>query len=137
MKRVVADSNIWVSALIWGGKPLQLLELALQGEIDLAISPDVLNESVSVLREKIGLDAEDVQKAEGFMRRCARELTPTERLNDVQSDPDDDKVLECAVAAAAHTVVSGDTDLLRMGSFRSIKIQRVSEFLAGFRARTS
>lgn len=134
MKRVVADSNIWVSALIWGGKPLQLLELAIQGDIDLVISPDILNESLRVLHEKFGLDADDLQKAEGFMRRCAREVLPTERLDVVQSDPDDDAVLEAAVAASADTVISGDADLLRMGGFRGMRILKVSEFLSEFQA---
>jgi putative PIN family toxin of toxin-antitoxin system len=69
VKRVVADSNQWISALIWGGKPLQLIELALQGEIDLAISPDILNETLEVLREKFSMDAEDLQKAEA--RSCS------------------------------------------------------------------
>jgi uncharacterized protein len=130
VKRVVADSNQWVSAFIWGGKPLQLIELALQGEVDLAISPDILNETLEVLREKFTMDAEGIEKAEAFMLRAARVVTPTERLTVVQSDPDDDRVLECAVAAGADTVVSGDTDLLRMGSFRGIRIVRVAAFLA-------
>ena len=135
MNRVVADSNIWVSALIWGGKPLQLLELALQGEIELAISPDILNESLRVLREKFLLDDADLQKSEGFMLRCGRLVEATERLDVVQSDPDDNRVLECAVSVDADTVVSGDLDLLRMGSFRGIRIQRVADFLASFHAR--
>lgn len=135
MKRVTADSNIWVSALIWGGKPLLLLELALQGEVQLVISPDILNESLRVLRDKIGLDVDDLQKAQDYIRRCTRLVEPTEKLDVVQSDPDDNRVLECAVAADADTVVSGDLDLLRMGSFREIRILRVSEFLVGFQAR--
>jgi putative PIN family toxin of toxin-antitoxin system len=135
VKRVTADSNVWVSALIWGGKPLQLLELALQGEVELVISPDILNESLRVLREKIGLDVDDLQKAEDYIRRCTRLVEPTEKLDVVQSDPDDNRVLQCAVAADADTVVSGDLDLLRMGSFREIRILMVSEFLVGFQAR--
>jgi uncharacterized protein len=63
------------------------------------------------------------------MLRAARVVTPTERAV-VESDPDDDRILECAVAAGADTVVSGDTDLLRMGSFRGIRIVRVAAFLA-------
>lgn len=46
MKRVTADSNVYVSALIWGGKPLQIIEQALSGEIELAVSPDILNETL-------------------------------------------------------------------------------------------
>ncbi len=101
MKRVVADSNIWISALIWGGKPLQRVELALQGEINLAISPDILNETLEVLREKFAMDVDELQKAETQMLRAARVVTPTERLDVVPSDPDDNRVLECAVAADA------------------------------------
>ncbi len=135
MNRVVADSNIWVSALIWGGKPLQLLELALQGEVEIAISSDILNESLRVLREKVGLDSDDLLRAEVFMLRCARIVEATERLDVVPTDPDDNRVLECAVAADADTVVSGDLDLLRMRSFQRIKIVKVAEFLASYDAR--
>ena len=130
MKRVTADSNIYVSALIWGGKPLKLLELALQGEIELAISPDIQNETLRILHDKFHLAAEEMAKAEGFLMKAARMVTPTERLNVVQWDPDDNAILECAVAAGSDTVVSGDTDLLRLGTLRGIKIQRLSEFLA-------
>ncbi len=72
-------------------------------------------------------------------RRISRAITllvkPTEQLMVVQSDPDDNKILECAVAAASDTVVSGDSDLLDMGSFRGIGIRKVSDFLARFQAR--
>ena len=52
MKRVTADSNQYISALLRGGKPLQLLELARSGQIELAVSDDVLNEVGRVLRDK-------------------------------------------------------------------------------------
>ena len=64
MKRVTADSNVWVSALIWGGKPLRLLEQALQGEIDLAISPAIVSETLRVFREKFDMQPDDLAKAE-------------------------------------------------------------------------
>ena len=135
MNRVTADSNVYISALIWGGKPLQLLELALTGEIELAVSPDILEETLRILREKFHLQPEDSAKAEGFILKAARIVTPTERFDVVQSDPDDNPVIECAVAAGSDTIVSGDMDLLRIGSFREIRIQRVSEFLAAFQGR--
>ena len=46
MIRVTADSNIYISALQFGGTPLRLLELALKGEIEIAISPAILNETL-------------------------------------------------------------------------------------------
>ena len=132
MRRVTADSNIWVSALIWGGKPLQLLELALQGDIELAVSPPILNETLRVLSQKFLLDDVDLHKAEGFILRCARVVESAGSLHVVQSDPDDNHVIECGVAGDCDTIVSGDLDLLRVGSFQGIKIQTVSEFLAEF-----
>lgn len=56
-------------------------------------------------------------------------------LNVVPQDADDNRVVECALKAGSETIVTGDTDLLVLGSFGGIKIQRVSEFLDGFRAR--
>lgn len=53
----------------------------------------------------------------------------------IEADPTDDRILECAVAAAADVLVSGDTHLLSLGSFRGILIQRVAEFLSGLQAQ--
>ena len=62
MKRVTADSNQYISALLRGGKPLQFLELARSGQIELAVSDDILNEVGRVLRDKFKVPAEDVEE---------------------------------------------------------------------------
>ena len=66
---------------------------------------------------------------EEFIRACTYHVTPTETLDVVPDDPDDNRVLECAVAGRCGYVVSGDGDLLRMGSFRGIKIVTVGQFM--------
>jgi hypothetical protein len=50
-------------------------------------------------------------------------------INAIDADPSDDRILECAVAAGAEVIVSGDTHLLEIEMFRDIPIQRVAEFL--------
>jgi uncharacterized protein len=55
---ITADTNIYVSALIWGGKPLQLLESSISEEIRLMISDDILNEILTVIRDKFKLTDE-------------------------------------------------------------------------------
>jgi putative PIN family toxin of toxin-antitoxin system len=135
VKRVTVDSNVYVSALIWGGKPLQLLELGIQGDVEIAISPDILTETLRILRDKFKLDSEDMATAERFIMKVGKVVTPNERLDVVRSDPDDNHVVECAVARASDTIVSGDIDLLRMDSFRGIQIVKVSDFLAGLQGR--
>jgi predicted nucleic acid-binding protein len=71
-RRIVADTNQWISALICVGKPLELVELAIQAEMGLAISPNIHKETLEVLREMFGFDEVNLRKAEGFMCRCAR-----------------------------------------------------------------
>ena len=115
MKRVVPDTNVLVSAVQFGGKPKQLLALALDGYVDLALSEPIVQET---LRET------DKQ-----LRVIGRIVAPTETINAIDADPSDDRILECAVAADAEVIVSGDKHLLVLGSFRGIQIQRVSEFL--------
>ena len=135
MKRVTADSNQYISALLRGGKPLQLLELARSGQIELAVSDDILNEVGRVLRDKFKVPAEDVEEYRNQVLGFAKHVTPVERLRVVTSDSDDDKILECAVAAGSEIVVTGDAHLLSLGDFSGIRIQRVAEFLAEFQAR--
>jgi putative PIN family toxin of toxin-antitoxin system len=133
--RVTADSNIYISALIFGGKPLTLLEMALDGEIELAISDAILDETLRVMREKFKRNAEQLKQAEGYIAAITRRVSPTETIDAVPSDPDDNRILECAVAAGSEVIVSGDADLLRLGGYGSIKIMRVAEFAVGLRGR--
>ena len=88
-----------------------------------------------MLREKFRLSAGDLSEAEGYMRRCAKRVTPSEALDVVKSDPDDTRVVECAVGAGSEVIVSGDVDPLRLMSFQGIKIMKASDVLAGFKAR--
>lgn len=131
MKRVVADTNILVSAVQFGGKPKQLLDLALEGQVDLAISEAIIAETLRVLENKFDRAPEWLTETERQLRVITRLVQPTESFHVIEADPTDDRILECAVAAEAEVIVSGDTHLLSLGSFRGIPIQRVAEFLDG------
>jgi len=133
--RVTADSNIYISALMFGGKPLQFLEMALDGEVELGISEAILTETLRVLRDKFHHTPEQLQEAERFIAAITSRVYPTEPLDAVPTDPDDNRVLECAIAATSDVVVTGDADLLSLGSFRGMPIQKPAAFLAAFQAR--
>ena len=130
MIRITADSNIYISALQFGGKPLRLLEQALRGEIEMAISPAILAETLRVLRDKFRLAPEELSEAEDYIRTCAKAVEPTETIDTVPSDPDDNRVLECAVAAGSDAIVTGDSHLLVLKSFRGADIVTVGVSLA-------
>lgn len=132
MRRVTADSNILISALQYGGKPLTLLDMAQDGRVELAISDDILTETLRILRDKFHHTTEWLQDAENHLREITTYVLPAERLDVVTADPDDNRVLECAVAADSEVIVSGDTHLLQLGTFRGIPVMTVAAYLAGF-----
>jgi uncharacterized protein len=135
VRRVTADTNLYVSALQFGGKPQTLLDMAQDGQIELALSDEILGETLRILRDKFQRSPEYLADVEARLRVVTVHVAPRERLDVVKSDATDNKVVECAVAAGSEVVISGDAHLLSLGSFRDIKIMRVADFLAQGRSR--
>jgi uncharacterized protein len=133
--RVTLDSNIYLSALVFGGKPMRLLEMAVEGEIEVAICDPIIEEVRRNLRQKFGWPEARTAEAISTISEFTKHVTATEAIDAVPSDPDDNRVLECAVAAGSNVIASGDSDLLGLGTFRGISVARASEFLATFSAR--
>lgn len=136
MKRVVCDTNVILSGMLWGGTPRQMLARIEQGKYNLFTSRMLLEELDRVLRYpkfttifgKAGLSRQDI------LRWMVRNSTiiiskPLDRPV-VLADPSDDCVLACAVSASAEAVVSGDKHLLNIRSFRGIPILATGRFLA-------
>ena len=103
--------------------------MALEGEINLAVSQPIIDETLDVLGRKFGVAAEELPEYEAVIREAARTVRAAVALEVVKEDPDDNKILECAVTAGSDYIVTGDKDLLRLGSYDSIEILRVSDFL--------
>ena len=108
MKRLTADTNILISAFLRGGKPLQLLDLARDGQIELAVSDAILSEMARVLVTKFGVPPDQAQAFGDQIKTFAKHVTPSERLDAVKADPTDNPILECAIAARSEVVVTGD-----------------------------
>ena len=129
-RRVVLDSNVIVSALLFGGNPRRVLESALEGTIRCSISLAMLVEVRDVLqRSKFGLSPLQVL---GFMEELnalCEVIDPPVSLKVVASDPDDNRVLECALAAGAECIVSGDADLLELKKWRGVDILTPADFV--------
>ena len=132
MKRVTLDSNIYISALVFGGKPKRVLEMAIEGRVEIAISDAIIEEVRRHLPAKFGWSDERTTEAVDSIDEYAVHVTPSLQIDAVPADPDDNRVLECAVEAASDVIVSGDLDLVRIGSYAGIPIQTVSEFLQAF-----
>ena len=130
MQTVTFDTNVYISALNFSrGKPKQLLQLAMDGVVHVAISDAIMQEVRRVMREKFHMTPEDLQEAEAIISACTERVIPTEVLDVVKDDPDDNRIVECAVAFGSDCIVTGDNDLLRLGEYAGIKMIKVSDFL--------
>ncbi len=130
MIKLVADTNIYISALVFGGKPREVLELAETGQIKLFISTTILDETLSRLEKKFLWSKNELVAARQKMLKMSVLVQPQEKLFGCV-DPDDNKILECAAEARADYIVSGDNHLLLLKQFRQIKILRPAKFLQG------
>lgn len=133
--RIVLDTNVVVSALIWGGKPLRLLELAVDGTIILCTSPALLEELRDVLgrehlAERLAAKANSIEQALKNYADLAILVVPQSVPRVVLDDADDDHVIAAAVMAGANAIVSGDSDLLKISEHGRIMIWTVSDALA-------
>ncbi|QQE64975.1 PIN domain-containing protein [Leptolyngbya sp. BL0902] len=130
------DTNVWVSALLFGGQPARLVQLARDGQVQLCMSQALLSELADVLRypkfqsrlQRIGTTPEslliNISRLASFGTKVVSIDVPELR------DLDDKIVLEAAIAAQAVAIVSGDDDLLVLKSVADIPILTVKAFLA-------
>jgi putative PIN family toxin of toxin-antitoxin system len=126
--RVVFDTNVLVSAYAFGGRPADLVRRAITGELELVTSPALLAELARVLADKLEFDADHADAVVMQVVRIAHIARPSRRLA-VLADESDNRVLECAVAGEADSIVSGDRHLLDLGEYEGIPILAVAEAL--------
>jgi putative PIN family toxin of toxin-antitoxin system len=109
MIRVVIDTNVLVSALMTsGGLPEAVINLALSGEVQWAASESVLAEYEDVLkRPRLAIESGKAAEAMARIRRIVSVVSPTVGIL-AASDPDDNHFLECAEAAQADYLVTGN-----------------------------
>ena|SRR5580700_7655912 len=126
--RVVVDSNVYVSAIVFGGAPKSLLALAELRRFEICISAAIRQEVERTLKEKFGWPREHVDLACSPLWAIAHDVKAQPFLV-VTDDPDDNRILECAVAGKAQVIVTGDDDWLRLKNFQGIEILKPRAFL--------
>lgn len=128
--RVVADTNVLISALLFGGLPEQILLAGLRGEIQLVISIPLVEELENVLTKRFRPEPRFIRDCSDFVRDVAEKVEVTSHLNVIKDPEGDNRVLECAVDGKADFVVSGDTKhILPLREYKGIKILSPSDFV--------
>lgn len=133
MMRIVVDTNVMVSALIFGGIPRKIVDLATLGACQFCFSTAMQHELERVLLEKFGWSWDQIRVRVATVLSWGIHVTPTIKLHAVKDDPDDNRILECAIEAKADVIVSGDQHLLKLGSFQGIPIYTPQQFFEGLR----
>jgi putative PIN family toxin of toxin-antitoxin system len=128
--RVVLDSNVSISAILFGGKPKQILDLVIRGEMILIASAAILDEVEAVLgREKFRFSRAAARAVINEIEALAEIVKPTTSVSAVPEDPDDDRVIACAVDGRADRLVTGDRHLLKIGAYGGVAIVNPDDFL--------
>jgi uncharacterized protein len=133
-KRIVLDTNVFVSALLWGGKPLQLIRTSIKKGWTIVVTEELLAELEKTLNKP---------KLQRFVATTGK--APSEHIIDIQQmvtlvspisvvlpelrDPKDLVVLECGQGGQANYIVTGDTDLTSLEIFQNIHIVTPDKFL--------
>jgi uncharacterized protein len=125
--RIVLDTNVVVSALIWSGAPYSLLQAVIERDVTLYTSPVLIAELTEVLlRSHLTPRLErvrgSVEQALALYASLTTSVSPSTVSRVVTADPDDDHVLAAAVTAEADLIVSGDHHLLSLGNHQGIRV---------------
>jgi uncharacterized protein len=127
--RVVFDSNILISALVFPGKQAEKAILRIIENRDrLFISKPIVDEVLGVLARKFARDPEELARVAVLLNELAEMIRPRRRSR-VLKDEADNRILECAATGGADLIVTGDQAMLELGSFKGIQITSLRAYL--------
>ena len=127
--KVVIDTNVWISGLVFGGLPQKILELFIDGSVVLIVSEEILSELRRKVQQKFPLLVPQLTILEALIKDEA--ITVKLGTHEVKAsrDKDDNKFIETALTGGASYIISGDKDLLALKTYRKIRILNPAEFL--------
>jgi putative PIN family toxin of toxin-antitoxin system len=128
MIRAVLDTNVFVSALNFGGTPNAVLKLLEADSFTLCISQSIIDETRRILLLRFEWSEEDLAHALDPLLTLAEIVEPTTQVS-MSRDRNDDHILACALDASADVIVTGDDDLLSLGRYENIRIVTPREFV--------
>ena len=129
--RAVLDTNTLISAWFWEGNESRLVEELEEGTILGYTSIHLVEELRRALRyPKFNLTEDEVESIIDYYLLILKTVPPKQTLNIVPENPEDNRILECALESKADYIVSGNHHLLNLEEFRGIKIVRAAKLLS-------
>jgi putative PIN family toxin of toxin-antitoxin system len=124
MLRIVFDSNVYISALLFKGIPGKILEMAQKDKITLIVSDEITTETVRILEEKFRWPRHNIDKFKRRLPDISENIRPKIKLDVIKERESDNRILECAVSGDANLIISGDKHLLKLKKYKNIPIVR-------------
>jgi putative PIN family toxin of toxin-antitoxin system len=129
VKKVVIDTNVFISAFGWGGTPLRIVKMLEKEVIRNCVSESILTElHHAIAYRKIAFPVKLQTSIMEYVLAYSDVYNPKKRL-DITPDPDDNKFVECALSADARFVITGDKGLLDLRKFQGVRLITPTEFL--------
>jgi len=131
--KITIDTNVLISGSLWAGASDKILEKIENKEIELFLSKDIIGEFSEVLnyeeiKKKIRDNGLELRRTIEKVISISTIIEPLEKFDIVKEDPDDNKILECAVEGKVDYIISQDKHLLKLNEFKNIKRITPEEF---------
>ncbi|MBC7334181.1 MAG: putative toxin-antitoxin system toxin component, PIN family [Actinobacteria bacterium] len=131
--KVVLDTNVFISAILFKGKPAKIFEMGIfEGKIEISISPEILAELVGKLKYKFGIDESLLIEIKDYLSSKLNYILP-EYETRICRDTDDNKIIDLAISSNSNYIITGDKDLLEIKKYKGVRIVRPEEFLDIFK----
>lgn len=134
MKRITVDTNVLISATFWHGDSEKIIDKAENKEVTLVLSKEILEEYNKVIeyeeiKEKIKNKDLEMKKAMLKIGAISEIVDVNSKVDVVKDDPDDNKIIECAIDGNSEFIITKDRHLLKLKEYKGIKIFTPEEFL--------
>lgn len=126
--RVVVDTNVLVSGIVFRGNPHQILQAVIDRRIQAISSKTLLAELTEILSKKMDYSPDKIRQITDQLEDLI-EIVQPEKIIEVCRDTDDNRVLEAAAAGKSDFIVTGDKDLLVLKKYKTIRILTPAEFV--------
>lgn len=127
--KIVLDTNVYISAFLFGGIPEKIIELAIKDAVKLFISAPILDELKEKLIEKFHYPEEEADKILNTILLISQLVKVKGSLKNISTDPDDDIILETSKVSGSEYLITGDQHLLQLKKYEGIKILKPADFL--------
>ena len=126
---IVVDSNVWISALIFGGNSRKVFEQSISSNSLICVSEELLNETRRIVLRKFKSFQPDLESFILALESRIYKVNLGSIFIDICRDPNDNFIIETAVISKSTYIISGDKDLLSLKNYKKIKIITPLDFI--------